>query len=1248
MKHWKWICLAIAATLLVCVFGALAEPEDTLYLPADLKVIDEQAFMDAESLGKVVIPEGVTEIGSKAFANSGTREVVFPASLTYIAEDAFEGCGNLTVSVPENCYAYAWCFRHGYVDAPATTPAEDFTYETLNGLYAKITGYTGDSGIVIIPDEIDDYIIQEIGNNAFKNNKDILYVKVPDTVIRIGSEAFRRCTALKSIDIGNSVEEIGNEAFTYCNSLTGVDFPDTLTVTGHNLFSYCTNLEYFDYPLNWAQAGANTILGCNKITELNIPEGVKKVPKKAFKNCSNITSIKFPSTVIEIEEDAFSCCDGLTKVIIPGNISTLNGFSECSNLSEIELSGGIHTIGNYAFEKCVALTSIEIPDSVTIIGNHAFSECSSLEEVKLYDGMERVGKHAFSDCTNLSSIVLPDSVYAIGCNAFENCEVLSEFHYPTNLSLIIAEYGEWDSSYDAFSSGGQVFKGCKKLKRIEVPEGVEEIPSNMFDRCDYLRQVSLPSTLKIIGNSAFAECVAITSIDFPQNMERIGKHAFRGCTYLTEAMLPDSIIAIGCGAFEDCENIIAFHYPVNLSVLIREYGDWDRSYDALGSGGKIFTGCKKLLSIDIPEGVRSIPDSFFQDSDYLKTVGIPSSLEEIGEECFIDCTALEKIYLGYTVTTIGNDAFSDCPALTIWTEYGAYALQYAKDNDIPYYYLTPDGVNSPFGTLYKGDAYSIYGYARSSVNLTEITATIWDSDGENIIQQVSVNPATANYNLSGTVNTSLLFGNLELGSYRYTLTAKTDVSEEVWANNSFTVVPPPLRMYVSGMNVPDGLVAKDQAFAYSGLVQANYPITNITAIVTNTYGVVQYSYSQNPDGLTFNLNNFDSALPVANLGGGGYSFTVSATANGETRTVIQTAFEMVDSTEQLSDADTAKILAFARQSSKREIFNCNTYINAVLGDMDALQITIMALNSPFKWTSGYLQGLIEGNPGINEYAVDLYRKEIVDSIASMNNVADMIPKTTEQKTKEFFIELGMDWNMDILDEMKKDIDNLSEEGLSCLSTIVDGLKDLKTVHKAFNMSADLAEQFAKLYLTAENGMLVIDSIAENSSLYSNNQEFQKAVLITKREYAAFVNQEVNELIVFIGTEFERLTGETFSKTAVNLILGAITEINPINYGLKIGMKLTMLDDVAKDYQSFMIQAQVQMSANDAYKNAFDKVAGGDTSAKAVSTLKVMYSYAGQTTKTLCNTILDFDFLYGNTYPGLYTMINMIENSSITD
>ena len=66
-------------------------------LPADLQIIEEQAFLNTEAV-RIEIPSGVKSIGERAFANSSTlRYIYVPSSVISIAYTAFDNDPNLCI-----------------------------------------------------------------------------------------------------------------------------------------------------------------------------------------------------------------------------------------------------------------------------------------------------------------------------------------------------------------------------------------------------------------------------------------------------------------------------------------------------------------------------------------------------------------------------------------------------------------------------------------------------------------------------------------------------------------------------------------------------------------------------------------------------------------------------------------------------------------------------------------------------------------------------------------------------------------------------------------------------------------------------------------------------------------------------------------------------------------------------------------------------------------------------------------------
>ena len=115
-------CLVLIAILTVCCAVALAE--EALRLPGALRVIGEEAFAGWKGSERVILPDSVQEIQSKAFAGSGIKAINLPKAISYIAEDAFEDTALSEVTAEKNTYAYRWAVRKGFIAASGALKLE--------------------------------------------------------------------------------------------------------------------------------------------------------------------------------------------------------------------------------------------------------------------------------------------------------------------------------------------------------------------------------------------------------------------------------------------------------------------------------------------------------------------------------------------------------------------------------------------------------------------------------------------------------------------------------------------------------------------------------------------------------------------------------------------------------------------------------------------------------------------------------------------------------------------------------------------------------------------------------------------------------------------------------------------------------------------------------------------------------------------------------------------------------------------
>lgn len=95
---------------------------------------------------------------------------------------------------------------------------------------------------------------------------------------------------------------------------------------------------------------------------------------------------------------------------------------------------------------------------------------------------------------------------------------LTSVQFPENVKT--ANDTNWDSSVKErgdFFIGNLAFQG-NDLKEVTLPEGVFYVAPNGFSKNPNLKEVTFPSTIKLIGNSAFAAC-AIEKLNFSENTD---------------------------------------------------------------------------------------------------------------------------------------------------------------------------------------------------------------------------------------------------------------------------------------------------------------------------------------------------------------------------------------------------------------------------------------------------------------------------------------------------------------------------------------------------------------------------------------------------------------------------------------------------------------------------------------------------------------------------------------------------------
>lgn len=403
-------------------------------------------------------------------------------------------------------------------------------------------------------------------------------------------------------------------------------------------------------------------------------------------------------------------------------------FAGLNMINKLTVAEGIVSIGDYAFKGATGLKEVNLPLSATDIGKKIFAECTGLE--KLYiSGDKRILDYfdgdigasltvyvkegedticadflTLKDELRLSKVVLPSTLTTITLR-----EDTSEFWAMDYLCMYVLEFEVTPGG--AFSSDNGVLYGdygktllCYPSSKTDasytVPEGVERIVYMAYN--NYLKTVTLPASLKELGESVFTLDESLTTVTLLGTLTALPKGCFDGCKSLVNFTLPKTLTSIGdtCFAYTKIPTIVV---PDSVTYI---------GYDA-------FRQCA-VQKLAIPKSAMS---SFLQLGEQYMT-----SLTEFaydGSVGLSDISAIKydfgkypqnfsKVYIYGTTSFESGVSGNTARALTIYVDKSVSSITYGwyESTGTKYYIeaasiegsgnVTVSGYNASFSKWYLG------------------------------------------------------------------------------------------------------------------------------------------------------------------------------------------------------------------------------------------------------------------------------------------------------------------------------------------------------------------------------------------------------------------------------------------------------------------------------------------------------------------------------------------------------------------
>ena len=270
-----------------------------------------------------------------------------------------------------------------------------------------------------------------------------------------------------------------------------------------------------------------------------------------------------------------------------------NAFLENKNITEIKISEGVKSIGDFAFKNCSNLSKITLPKSLNHIGKDAFLGTAYYNNEKNWkipkksgDGNVDVTPKPGDDVIEWEDICAGDLTYLYIGTALIKCHFERSYLIKHN-TTVIADYALY---------------GENKITELQLRNTIKGIGSNSFNGCENLGEIVIPEGICKIGDMAFANCSSLKKASVPQKLLNLGKDVF-----------------LNSAIYNDKNNWYNNEFYIDNHLIKSE----SQVEAVIREGTKFIEGYSlKNIPVYIPSSVEQIDDNAFENNTDVVIYGI--------------------------------------------------------------------------------------------------------------------------------------------------------------------------------------------------------------------------------------------------------------------------------------------------------------------------------------------------------------------------------------------------------------------------------------------------------------------------------------------------------------------------------------------------------------------------------------------------------------------------------------------------